>query len=60
MKKEHAACAIGMELPIDHPLRKSLTDTKTGFEELMDEFLICMKRTEHDITVKTAMPSLRG
>ena len=43
MKKEHAACAIGMELPGDHPLRQSLTDAKATFEELMDEFLICMK-----------------
>ena len=53
MKKEHAACAIGMELPVDHALRKSLTETKTHFEELMDEFLICMKW--NNIADKTVM-----
>lgn len=39
MKREFAACAIGMDLPTDHPLRASLSDMKRSFEQLLEEFL---------------------
>ena len=37
MKKEFAACAVGMELPAGHALRNDLANMKKKFEDLLDE-----------------------
>lgn len=39
MKKEFAACAIGMDLPPDHDLRKKLADKKSVYEGLLERLL---------------------
>ena len=44
MKKEFAACAIGMDLPADHDLRKKLAEKKVAYENLLESllgFIIC-------------------
>ena len=40
MKKEFAACAVGMELPSGHSLRNDLAAMKKRFEDLLDEFSV--------------------
>ena len=39
IKREFAACAIGMDLPVGHTLRDQLGSCKRDFEDLLEQFL---------------------
>ena len=39
IKREFAACSIGMDLPAGHALREQLAGCKRDFEELLELFL---------------------